>query len=104
MSCGNAILSLLLSEFLLSGHASGIRKVAVKCEKHVLYLRIDRVMKTFDRIGAGRNAIEGVIHLRKIVKIEGEMPFREMSWPETEFASGDAVADDEAATFQMLEI
>jgi hypothetical protein len=32
------------------------------------------------------------------------MPFREMSWPETELAAGDAVTGDETATLQMLDV
>ena len=32
------------------------------------------------------------------------MPFREMRRAETKLSAGDAIADDETATFQMLEI
>jgi hypothetical protein len=48
--------------------------------------------------------VKSVIELGETVEIEGDMPFREMSWPETELAAGDAIVDDETVTFQMLEV
>ncbi|HWD58416.1 MAG TPA: hypothetical protein VG308_09070 [Stellaceae bacterium] len=62
------------------------------------------MVKTFYRVRAGRDAFKSVVHLGEIDEIEGNMPFREMRWPETELAAGDAIIDEQAATFQMLEI
>ena len=61
-------------------------------------------MKTFYRVGAGRNAAEGVINLGEIVKIEGDMPFGEMRRTKAELATRDAITGTETGTFEMLEV
>jgi hypothetical protein len=91
-------------EFFLSGDPVRVGKVAVKREKHVLHFGIHRVVKTFYRVGTRRNLIKSVIELGEIVEIEGDMPFREMRWPETELTPSDAETGDETATFQMLKV
>src|SRR5277367_1349000 len=102
ISCGNGIWFPSLLEFFLASDPPRIGKVAVKYEKYVFHLGIDRVMKTFDRIGARRDMAKSVIQMGKRLKIEGDMPLREMRRAKAELAAGDAIAGDETATFQML--
>src|ERR1700675_3376136 len=62
-----------ISEFLLTANTRLIGKIAIEREEDVLYLRIHHLMQTLNRAGTRRNMVEGGLHLRHVLELDGDV-------------------------------
>jgi hypothetical protein len=62
------------------------------------------VVKALDRVGARGHASERAVHLRHVLEIERDVPLRQLRRAEAELAPGEAIPDDRALAFEMVEI
>jgi hypothetical protein len=65
---------------------------------------ISRDRVRLDRVGARGHAAERTVHLRHVLKIECDVPLRQLGRAEAELAPSDAIIGNRALAFEMIKI